>query len=98
MCEISTLTCYTKDLPLMNKGAVKSEIAAQGIDKLIFHLTYVDYFVFAVNSNDGRIIEIQKKSGTYYLRDNFDGTHSWQLPSEGYTCDLIRKYLNNIFN
>ncbi len=98
MSKILTLTYYTKEVPLMNKGLVREEIKAQGVDNLIFHLTYADYFVFAVSIDDGRVIEVQKKDGNYCLRDNFDKTHNWQMPSEGEICNLIRKYLNNIFN
>lgn len=93
---METITYYTHNLPLMNKKKVIQEIRIQGIEKLIVHVKWTRYLVFAMQDCTGRVVEILKDGDNYKLRDNEDPDHQWSFPKEELVCDFIEKVLRRL--
>lgn len=91
---IRTACYFTTDLRLLNKQLIYEEIQAQGVDKMMFHLSWKSYFVFSCQLENGYSVTIHRYSD-YYKMKGLD-TVDWRQGTEAEVMEFIRSILYRI--
>jgi hypothetical protein len=75
----------------LSKEEIQKEIKGQGLDKLLDHIMWSGYMVFARQRADGEIKEINRTKDGYIHRK---GNSEWELLEPG----LVRKKIEKAFS